>query len=118
LTPRPASRCGPGAAGEVVATCFNPDYPMIRLATGDLSQFSLEACSCGRSGPMLKRILGRIDQAVKVRGTFVHPWQMDELVSAHPDVFKYQAVITREGERDELTLNVELSQDSEETRAL
>jgi phenylacetate-CoA ligase len=105
-----------GAAGEVVATCFNPDYPMIRLATGDLSQFSLETCPCGRSGPMLKRILGRIDQAVKVRGTFVHPWQMDELLNEHPDVFKYQAVITREGERDELTLSVELHQDSEETR--
>jgi phenylacetate-CoA ligase len=105
-----------GAAGEVVATSFNPDYPMIRLATGDLSQFRREACPCGRTGPMLKRILGRIDQAVKVRGTFVHPWQMDELVNEHPDVFKYQAVITREGERDELTLNVELHQDSEETR--
>ena len=117
VDPKSGQPVEPGAAGEVVATCFNPDYPMIRLATGDLSQFSRETCSCGRSGPMLKRILGRIDQAVKVRGTFVHPWQMDELVAGHPEVFKYQAVITREGERDELTLNLELHQDSEETRA-
>lgn len=118
VDPKTGQPVEPGAAGEVVATCFNPDFPMIRLATGDLSQFSLETCPCGRSGPMLKRILGRIDQAVKVRGTFVHPWQMDEVVAGHPEVFKYQAVITREGERDELTLNVELNQDIDEPRPL
>ncbi len=116
VDPKSGQPVAPGAAGEVVATCFNPDFPMIRLATGDLSQFSQDTCACGRTGPMLKRILGRIDQAVKVRGTFVHPWQMDEVVAERPEVFKYQAVITREGERDELTLNVELNQDSEETR--
>jgi phenylacetate-CoA ligase len=118
VDPKTGQPVQPGAAGEVVATCFNPDFPMIRLATGDLSQLSLESCPCGRTGPILKRILGRIDQAVKVRGTFVHPWQMDEVVAGHPEIFKYQAVITREGERDELTLNVELNQDGGETRTL
>lgn len=118
VDPKTGQPVQPGAAGEVVATCFNPDFPMIRLATGDLSQLSLEPCPCGRTGPILKRILGRIDQAVKVRGTFVHPWQMDEVVAGHPEIFKYQAVITREGERDELTLNVELNQDGGEARAL
>lgn len=118
VDPKTGHPVQPGAAGEVVATSFNPDFPMIRLATGDLSQFSQDDCACGRTGPMLKRILGRIDQAVKVRGTFVHPWQMDEVVAGRPEVFKYQAVITREGERDELTLNVELNQDSEEARPL
>jgi phenylacetate-CoA ligase len=116
VDPKTGRPVEPGAAGEVVATSFNPAFPMIRLATGDLSQLSLETCPCGRTGPMLKRILGRIDQAVKVRGTFVHPWQMDEVVAGHPEVFKYQAVITREGERDELTLNLELNQDLEQPR--
>ncbi len=118
VDPKSGQPVEPGAAGEVVATSFNPDFPMIRLATGDLSQFSLDTCPCGRTGPMLKRILGRIDQAVKVRGTFVHPWQMDEVVAGRPEILKYQAVITREGERDELTLNLELNQDLDQTRPL
>ena len=85
-----------GAAGEIVATNFNMAYPMIRLATGDLSVLAKGSCPCGRTGPILKKILGRIDQAVKVRGTFVHPWQADEVISRYNEVFKYQVVITRE----------------------
>ncbi|MDY6850540.1 MAG: AMP-binding protein, partial [Thermodesulfobacteriota bacterium] len=75
----------PGATGEIVATNFSPTYPFIRLATGDLSLLSREPCSCGRTGPMLKKVLGRIDQATKVRGTFIHPWQADEVIAHYPE---------------------------------
>lgn len=100
----------PGAPGEVVASRLDPVYPMLRLATGDLSLWAQGSCACGRSGPRLQRILGRIDQAVKVRGTFVHPWQIDEVFAARPEVFKYQAVVSRQQDQDRLELLVELKE--------
>ena len=60
---------------------------------------------------MLKKILGRIDQATKVRGTFIHPWQADEVISRYPEVFKYQVIITRENHKDIMTFVVELKED-------
>jgi len=101
-----------GATGEIVATNFNTSYPMIRMATGDLSMFARESCPCGRTGPMLKKILGRIDQAAKVRGTFIHPWQADEVISQYKEVFKYQVVITRENYKDVMTFLVELKEET------
>ncbi|MCF8032991.1 MAG: AMP-binding protein [Desulfarculaceae bacterium] len=101
----------PGKAGEVVASNLSPAYPMLRLATGDLSMWMEGQCSCGRTSPRLKGVLGRMDQAVKVRGTFVHPWQLDELFAARPEVFKYQAEVSRHQDQDLLTLKVELTED-------
>ncbi|MCP4667222.1 MAG: phenylacetate--CoA ligase [Deltaproteobacteria bacterium] len=112
VDPHTGKQMKPGAAGEIVATNFNASYPMIRMATGDLSMLTLESCPCGRTGPMLKRILGRIDQAAKVRGTFVHPWQADEVISRYPEVFKYQVVITREDHKDVMTFVVELKEET------
>lgn len=100
-----------GALGEVVATNFSTSYPMIRMATGDLSMLVPESCPCGRTGPMLKKIVGRIDQASKVRGTFIHPWQADEVVSHYPEVFKYQVIITRKNHTDIMTFVVELKEE-------
>lgn len=111
VDPNTGKQVEPGATGEIVATNFNTDYPMIRMATGDLSMLFQESCPCGRTGPMLRRILGRIDQAAKVRGTFVHPWQVDEVISRYPEVFKYQVVITREDHKDVMTFLVELKKD-------
>jgi phenylacetate-CoA ligase len=102
----------PGTAGEIVATNFNTLYPMIRMATGDISILSHESCPCGRTGIMLKKMLGRIDQTTKVRGMFVHTWQTDEVVSRHPEVFKYQVVITRKDHNDIMTFVVELKEES------
>ena len=102
-----------GASGEIVATTFNPGYPLVRFGTGDQSLFSQVECPCGRTGPMLKRILGRMDQATKVRGTFVHPWQADEVISRFPEVFKYQVQISRgPDETDQMTFVVELTDES------
>jgi len=60
---------------------------------------------------MLKKIVGRIDQASKVRGTFIHPWQADEVISHYPEVFKYQVIITRENHTDIMTFVVELKEE-------
>ncbi len=111
IDPKSGKKMESGAAGEVVATSFNKHYPMIRMATGDLSMFTKETCPCGRTGPMLKKIVGRIEQAAKVRGTFVHPWQADEVVTRYPEVFKYQVVITRQDHNDIMTFVVELKED-------
>ena len=107
-----------GSAGEIVATNFNRSYPMIRMATGDLSCLSDEACPCGRTGPLLKRIIGRMDQATKVGGIFVHPWQTDEVMERYPEVFKYQIVVTRKNHMDLMTVIVELKEDISETFSL
>ena len=111
VDPNTGSQVEPGTPGEIVATNFNLSYPMIRMATGDLSKLTLDPCPCGRTGPILKRIIGRIDQATKVRGTFIHPWQADEIISRYPEVFKYQVVITREEHKDIMTFVVELKED-------
>jgi phenylacetate-CoA ligase len=112
VDPQTGKRLDPGATGEVVATNFNASYPMIRMGTGDLSMFAEESCPCGRTGPVLKRILGRVDQATKVKGTFVHPWQADEVISRYPEVFKYQVVVTREDHTDVMTFVVELGEEA------
>lgn len=99
-----------GTAGEIVATNFNPSFPMIRMATGDLSSVAMDPCPCGRTGPRLRKIIGRIDQATKVKGTFIHPWQADEVVSRYPEVYRYQVVVTREDHNDVMTFVVELKE--------
>ncbi|MBW1782006.1 MAG: AMP-binding protein [Deltaproteobacteria bacterium] len=114
VDPHTGKATQPGAAGEIVATSFNKYYPMIRVATGDISILTHQSCSCGRNGLMLKKILGRTDQATKVRGTFVHTWQTDEVISRHPEVFKYQVVITRENHNDIMTFVVELKEEQRE----
>lgn len=118
VDPNTGTQVRPGAAGEIVATNFNISYPMIRMATGDLSALTQEQCPCGRTGPMLKKILGRTGQAAKVRGTFIHPWQADEVMSKYREVFKYQVVITREVDRDIMSFLVEMKEESSSTDML
>jgi phenylacetate-CoA ligase len=107
-----------GSVGEIVATSFNRAYPMIRMATGDLSCLSPEPCPCGRTGPLLKKIIGRIDQAAKVGGVFIHPWQADEVMAHYREVFKYQIVITRRNHIDLMAVTVELKEDLPDTLSL
>lgn len=118
VDPNTGKQVQPGTTGEIVVTNFNTTYPMIRMATGDLSMLARESCACGRTGPMLKKILGRIDQATKVRGTFVHPWQADEVISRYPEVFKYQVVITREDHKDVMTFVVELVEETDRSEMI
>ena len=100
----------PGQPGEVVATIFDQAYPLIRFATGDLSALLEDRpCPCGRTAPKLAGILGRVGDAVKVKGMFVHAGQIGEVVKGFPQVARIQAVVTRSQHLDRLHYLVELA---------
>jgi len=96
-----------GEVGEVVVTSFNPDYPMIRLATGDLSAVLAGRSPCGRSNVRIKGWLGRADQTTKVKGMFVHPSQVAEVGKHHREIGRMRLRVTRQGEQDVMILVAE-----------
>jgi phenylacetate-CoA ligase len=96
-----------GEVGEVVVTSFNPDYPMIRLATGDLSAVMPGVSPCGRTNMRIKGWMGRADQTTKVKGMFVHPAQVAEIAKRHPELGRLRLVVSREAEQDAMTLHAE-----------
>jgi phenylacetate-CoA ligase len=96
-----------GEVGEVVVTTLNPDYPMIRLATGDLSAELPGPSPCGRTNRRIRGWMGRADQATKVRGLFVRPEQIAEVGRAVPATARLRLVVALDGERDVMTLRAE-----------
>jgi phenylacetate-CoA ligase len=98
-----------GEVGELVVTTLNPDYPLIRYGTGDLSAVLPGTCPTGRSNTRIQGWLGRADQTTKVRGMFVHPGQIAEIVKRFPEVLKARLVVTGEMANDAMTLKVEVS---------
>ncbi|MGO0121992.1 phenylacetate--CoA ligase family protein [Desulfothermobacter acidiphilus] len=99
-----------GEAGEVVLTLMDTTYPLLRLATGDLSSFIDEPCPCGRPGRRLAGVLGRTAAGVKVRGLFLYPHQVKALAQEFPEIKALRAVITQRDFKDELTLEAELAE--------
>jgi phenylacetate-CoA ligase len=118
VDPRTGKRVGPGEPGEIVATTFDKVYPLIRFGTGDLSILTETPCPCGRTSPRLVKILGRVDQSTKVRGLFIHPGQADEVASKHPQISRYQVMVTRKEHKDEMTFQVELKEEVSEPTKL
>src|SRR4030066_747919 len=112
VDPNTRKRVGPGKPGEIVATTFNKVYPLIRFGTGDLSVLTETLCPCGRTSPRLVKILGRVDQATKVRGLFVHPGQVDEVAGKHREIAREQVVVTRKEHKDEMTNREELKEET------
>src|SRR4030042_1255813 len=98
----------PGEVGEIVVTPIDETYPLIRFGTGDLAGLIDEPCTCGRTSPRITRLLGRVGDAVRTRGMFIHPRQLEPARAKFPQVAQYQAVVTRPGHRDELPLTAEL----------
>jgi phenylacetate-CoA ligase len=98
----------PGEVGEVVVTTFNRDYPLVRFGTGDLSAVLPGPCPTGRTNARIKGWLGRADQTTKVRGMFVHPGQVAEIVRRHPAVRKARLVVTGAMADDRMRLDVEV----------
>lgn len=96
-----------GDVGEVVVTSFNPDYPMVRLATGDMSAIMAGRSPCGRTNTRIKGWMGRADQTTKVKGMFVRPEQIAEVAKRHPELGRIRLAVGREGEQDTMTLHAE-----------
>jgi phenylacetate-CoA ligase len=91
-----------GEEGQVVYTLFRQHYPLVRIGTGDLSAFVPEPCECGRPTPLMAGWLGRVGEAVKVRGMFLHPRQVRSVMSEVPGVTAYTFIVEREEHRDRL----------------
>ncbi|MGH8681412.1 MAG: phenylacetate--CoA ligase family protein [Burkholderiales bacterium] len=97
-----------GEVGEVVVTTFNPDYPLIRFATGDLSAVLPGASPCGRTNVRIRGWLGRADQTTKVKGMFVHPSQVAEVARRHPEIRRARVVVDQADGQDRMTLHCEV----------
>lgn len=98
----------PPEVGEIVVTTLNPDYPLIRFGTGDLSAVLPGACPTGRTHTRIRGWMGRADQTAKVRGMFVHPSQVAEIVRRHPEVRRARLVVSGEMANDSMKLHVEV----------
>jgi len=96
-----------GEVGEVVVTSFNADYPMVRLATGDLSAVLAGVSPCGRTNMRIKGWMGRADQTTKIKGMFVHPRQIAEIAKRHPELGRLRLTVSRDNEQDAMTLHAE-----------
>ncbi len=96
-----------GEVGEVVITSFNPDYPLIRFGTGDLSAILPGASACGRTNARIRGWLGRADQTTKVKGMFVHPEQVEAVRRRHPGVSRVRLVVSNPDGNDLMTLHCE-----------
>ena len=104
----------PGEVGEVVITTLTPEYPLIRFATGDLSAMLPGPSPCGRTNHRIKGWLGRADQTTKVRGMFVHPEQVAEILRRHKSIIRARLVVERPRSTDEMTLLAELGEPPED----
>ena len=96
-----------GEVGELVVTSLNPDYPLIRFGTGDLSAVLSGQCPTGRTNTRIKGWMGRADQTTKIRGMFVHPGQVNTIAKRFPEITKARLVVTGEMANDAMTLKVE-----------
>jgi len=97
-----------GAVGEVLVTVLTPEYPLIRFSTGDLSAYLEGPSPCGRTNQRIKGWLGRADQATKVRGMFVHPTQIEEIIRRHNEISAARVLVSRDRQgNDELVLKIE-----------
>jgi phenylacetate-CoA ligase len=104
----------PGEVGEVVVTTLTPEYPLIRFATGDLSAMLPGPSPCGRTNHRIKGWLGRADQTTKVRGMFVHPEQVAEILRRHKSIIRARLVVERPRSTDEMTLLAEFGEPAED----
>jgi phenylacetate-CoA ligase len=96
-----------GEIGEVLVTSLNPDYPLIRFATGDMSAVLAGQSPCGRTNNRIKGWMGRADQTTKIKGMFVRPEQVAAFVARHEEVDRARVIASRDGEQDILTVQVE-----------
>ena len=102
-----------GEVGELVVIMLNPDYPLIRFGTGDLSAVLPGHCPTGRTNTRIKGWMGRADQTTKVRGMFVHPGQVATIIRRFPQILRARLVVSGEMANDQMVLQVETSETAE-----
>jgi phenylacetate-CoA ligase len=107
VTPGTGIPVADGEVGEVVVTSLNADYPLIRFATGDLSKIIPGVSPCGRTNKRIAGWMGRADQTTKVKGMFVRPEQVAELVARHDEITRVRVVVTRENDSDDMLVQIE-----------
>ena len=107
VTPGTGDPVAPGEVGEVIVTSLNPDYPLIRFATGDMSAVMPGHSPCGRTNMRIKGWMGRADQTTKIKGMFVRPEQVAALVAKHPEVTRARVIARRDGQQDVMTVQLE-----------
>jgi len=107
VTPGTGDPVPEGEVGEVIVTTLNPDYPLIRFATGDLSAVMAGQSPCGRTNMRIKGWMGRADQTTKIKGMFVRPEQVAQLVAAHGEISRARVIASRAGEQDLMTVQIE-----------
>ena len=117
VTPGTGIPVAPGEVGEVVVTTLNPDYPLIRFATGDLSAVLEGESPCGRTNMRIKGWMGRADQTTKIKGMFVRPEQVAALVAQHDEIEKARVIASREGEADVMTVQIETAGEDKDAYA-
>lgn len=96
-----------GEVGEVVVTVLDSEWPLVRLATGDLSAVLPGGSPCGRTNTRIRGWMGRADQTTKVKGMFVHPSQIAQVTARHREILKARLVVTRDNHLDTMTLHYE-----------
>ncbi|MDU8911359.1 phenylacetate--CoA ligase family protein [Aestuariicoccus sp. MJ-SS9] len=111
VTPGTGDPVPEGEVGELVVTTLNPDYPLVRFATGDLSAILPGQSPCGRTNARIKGWMGRADQTTKIKGMFVRPEQVAALVAKHDEIARARVVASREGEMDVMTVRIETEAD-------
>ena len=107
VTPGTGNPVAEGEVGEVVVTTLNRDYPLIRFATGDLSAIMAGHSPCGRTNMRIKGWMGRADQTTKIKGMFVRPEQVADLVAKHDEVDRARIIAIRDGEMDGMIVQLE-----------
>ena len=107
-----------GEVGEIVVTTFNKTYPLIRLATGDLSYIDYSPCPCGRTSPRLGNIVGRVDTTARIKGMFVYPHQVEQVMASFEEIKRWQIEVTNPGGIDEMTLYIEATSFKREAELL
>jgi phenylacetate-CoA ligase len=119
VDPQTGKQLGSGQVGEVVVTpIHNKSWGLIRFGTGDLSSLDIQPCACGRTAHRLNGIVGRAGDAVKVRGMFVVAKQAEQVIAAVPQVARFQIIVDRRDNRDEMVLNLELKEPLADKTAL
>jgi len=109
VTPGTGNPVAVGEVGEVVVTTLNRDYPLVRFATGDLSAVMAGQSPCGRTNMRIKGWMGRADQTTKIKGMFVRPEQVADLVAKHNEIDRARVIAIRDGEMDGMIVQLETS---------